>query len=319
MKYAALSRALCPALLLIAGFAPLAHGAEPTRLVVAYPPGASLDSVSRTFGEQLRQILGDTVVVENRAGANGTIGAQAVAQSAPNGKTLLISSDTLVTVNPYLYTKSSFDVSSLTPVGMLAFQSSVLVVRADGGAKTVKDLVESARQKEITYSSAGPGSSGHLVMSSLVAASGIKAVHVPYKGGAPAVMAVMSGEVDAAFLAVGNVLPHVQQGKLRALGVSSPARLQQLPNVPTMVESGFKDFVVRNGNLIMAPKNTPADVKGQLNKQFAQAQSTKAFQDALVNLGMEHAILTAEETAKWLATEGRRWERVIKDNGIKVD
>ncbi|VCU67973.1 Tripartite tricarboxylate transporter family receptor [Pigmentiphaga humi] len=295
------------------------HAAEPVRLVVAYPAGASLDNLSRSFGEQLRQIIGETVVVENKAGANGTIGAQAVAQAAPNGKTLLIAGDTLVTVNPVLYTKSNFDIDSLEPLGMLAFQSSVLAVRADNRARTLPEFIANAKQKEITYSSAGLGSSGHLMMANLIAASGIKAIHVPYKGGAPAVMAIMSGEVDAAFLAVGNLLPYIQQGKLRALGVSSPARLSALPDTPTMVEAGFKDFAIRNGNLLLAPKGLPPEIKRELAGQLAQARDSKAFQENLASLGMEAATLGPAETAQWLKTEGRRWEQVIKQNGIKVE
>jgi len=296
-----------------------AHAADPMKIVVAYPAGASLDSMARSFAEQLRLIIGDTVVVENKAGANGTIGAQAVAQAQPNGNTLLLAGDTLVTVNPVLYTKSNFDVNSLTPMGMLAMQSSVLAVRADGGPRTLGEFLDGAKKKEITYSSAGPGSSGHLVMTHLVASSGIKAVHVPYRGGAPAVMAVMSGEVDAAFLAVGNILPYVRQGKLRALAVSSPARLPALPETPTMVESGFKDFAIRNGNLLLAPKVVAPDVKRRLADQIARARATQAFQDTLANLGMEAAALDPEQTALWLATEGKRWEKVIRQSGIKVD
>lgn len=226
------------------------------------------------------------------------MGAQSVASSAADGKTLLFAPDTVVTVNPFLYQKSSFDVGTLVPIGMVAVQSSVLVVRADSKVSSLREFVEGAKSKEVTYSSAGVGSSGHLVMSYFKGLGGFNAVHVTYKGGAPAVLAVVSGEVDSAYLGVGNVLPFIQQGKLKALAVSNAKRLPQLPNVPTMEEQGYKGFVVLNGNMLMAPRNTPAPVLHTLHGQLQKVSQSKTFQDSLEKLGLEVASLDPKQSAE---------------------
>lgn len=291
----------------------------PLRFVVAYPPGASLDHMARAFGDQMRATTGAVVIVENKPGANGYLAAQAVAQAPADGTTLLIVGDPFITVNPYLYTDSKFDVNSLAVAGVLGFQSSGLVVRAGSDIRSVKDFLERAKRREMTFSSAGPGSSGHLVMTEFQHEAGLKMLHVPYKGGAPAVLAVMSGEVDAAFLALGNVLPFVQQGKLTLLAVSSPQRLASVPNVPTMVESGFKDLVNRGASLVMVPKTVPAATVAQVTAQVRRVTDSKEFQAAIAKLGIEPAAMDQAQAASWLKAEALRSQRLIATHKIKVE
>lgn len=296
----------------------LASAADGMQLVVAYPPGASLDHMARAFAEQLRTVVGNQVIVENKAGANGIIAAQAVAGST-DGRTLLVTGGSLVTLNPYLYSDSKFDVNSLVPLGVLGFQSAALVVRAGSGIRSFKDFLARAKHKEMTYSSAGVASSGHQAMLQLQHEAGLKLLHVPYKGGAPAVTAVVSGEVDAALLVLGNVLPFIRQGKLDLLAVSSPQRLAATPQTPTMVESGLKDFVYRSATVIMASKAMPPAVLANLSGQVRRARESKEFQAALVRLGIESADMEGAETAAWLEAEAKRTQKLLTTYKIKAE
>lgn len=304
---------------LCAAHAVQAQSNDPIRLTISYPAGASLDSMGRAYAEELRKREKTVVVVENKAGANGTIAAAAVAQAPADGRNFLLSGDTLFTVNPVLYTKSQFDINSLEALGVIAFQSSVLAVRADSPLKTVADLVAAGQDKEITYSSAGIGSSGHLMMTMLSQQKPIKGVHVPYRGGAPAVMGLMSGEVDVAFLAVGNLLPHIQTGKLRALAISGPERLDSLPDTPTMRESGFPDFAVRNSNLIFAPAGLNDEARNKAYQQLEEIRRSPAFTALLDKLGMEPATIPSSQIKQWIQDEGGLWADVIKQSGLKVE
>jgi tripartite-type tricarboxylate transporter receptor subunit TctC len=315
MKMQGILAALCIAFLGSAN----AIASDPVKLVVGYSAGASLDALARAYAEQVRVATGGALIVENKPGANGYLSAQVVSSADGDGKTLLFASDTIATVNPILYTTSKFDVSTLAPVGMIALQSSILVVRADSRIANVRDFVEAARERGVTYASAGPGSSGHLVMSYFLDQAATKSTHIPYKGGLPAVLAVLGGEVDGAFLATGNVLPQIQQGKLKALAVTSAQRLSQLPQVPTMKELGYKDFVLLTGALLMVPKRTSPEIQADLASQIKLVTASRKFQQNVERLGMEVSPMSAAETAKWLAREHTRWAQVIRAHQIKVD
>lgn len=288
-------------------------------ITISNPPGAGSDGMGRAFAEELRQRENTVVVVENKAGANGTIAAQAVAREPADGRHFLISTDPIATVNPFLYTKSQFNINDLEPIAVLTFQPAVLAVRVESPYQTVADLIKAGEEREITYSSAGIGSPGHMMMAFLNQLKPLKVVHVPYRGGAPATMGLLSGEVETAFLAVGNIITHIDQGKLRALAVSSPERIDLLPDVPTMVESGFPDFAVRNANLLFAPKGLSDEARQNIYQHVTAIRQAPAFLSTLQKFGMTPSDVAPDKTVHWLSTEGRRWEHVIKKSGLKVD
>lgn len=299
--------------------APLAHAAEPVKIIANYPPGASLDSLARAYAEGIREVSGDIAVVDNRAGANGNIGAAAAVQAPGDGKTLLVTPDAVVTANPFLYKNSGFDIARLVPVGMLSFQPSVLVVRNGSPMKNVAGFIKEAKKGILTYASAGPGSGGHLTMGYLISVAGLKMTHIPYKGGAPALMALMAGEVDSAFLALGNAMPLIKQGKLTALAVSSKQRLTELPQVPTMTESGYPDFVVVAGNMVMVPASASPAVREQLSSQLQKIVRTEQFKRTVLTLGMEPASFDTAGTERWLSTERSRWQTLIDNRVISAE
>lgn len=299
---------------------PGSFAAEAVKLVVPYPPGAALDATARLIANHFKDAMDGSVVVENRAGANGNIGSMVVSRASPDGKTLLMTSDAVVTTNPALYRKTGTSIAAaLEPVGMVSYLSSVLVVPAGSKIRTVAEFVEAAKAREMTYASGGSGSAGHLTMAYFSGVVGTRLMHIPYSGGAPAILALVSGEVDSAFLALPNALPQVKAGKLRAIAVSSLQRFPQLPEVPTIAESGFKDFEVRTAYMLMAPARMPADAARKLESQLAAVASSKEFQAQIVQLGMEPTWLGARDTRTWLTRETRRWTGVIEKHGISVD
>lgn len=305
---------------LLLGCAHASFASEAIKLVVPYPPGAALDATARLIANQLKDAMDASIIVENRAGANGNIGSMAVSRASPDGRTLLMTSDAVVTTNPALYKKTGTSIAAaLEPVGMLSYLSSVLVVPVNSKIKTVAEFVEASKERELTYASGGSGSAGHLTMAYFAGVVGSRLMHIPYSGGAPAILALMSGEVDCAFLALPNALAQVKAGKLRAIAVSSLQRSPQLAGVPTISESGYKDFEVRTAYMLMAPAKMPADAAKKLESQLAAVAASREFQTQIVNLGMEPTWQGAQSTKTWLARETRRWTGVIDKHGLSVD
>lgn len=288
------------------------------RFVANFSAGAATDTLARALALAWRDTE-TQAMVDNIAGANGNIGAASVARSAPDGTTLLVTPDLVVTANPALYRNTGFDVASLTPIGMLSLQPSVLTVRAGSPIRSVVDFVAHARKRALTYASAGVGSGGHLTMGYFADAARLKMTHVPYKGGAPALVALLAGEVDAAFMVLGNSLPNIRQGRVTALAVSSERRSPQLPEVPTIVEAGYPGFVVNSGNMVMVPLATPAPIHTRLEARLRSVTGAPPFQAVLDSLGMQPASLGSKDTADWLAHERTRWAQVIRERGITLD
>lgn len=293
---------------------------KPVTIVVNFSAGGPLDGLARIIAEKSASDLKQPVLVENKPGAGGNIGAQAVAKAKPDGYTLLLSLDTLLTINPYLYKGLAFDpAKDFRPVALVGNFAQTLVVTPGLAAKNVGELVALAKSKNLTYASAGNGSPGHLIFEYLLQRTGAKMTHVPYKGAAPAVTDLLGGQVDAGFLVTAGVLPHVRSGKLRALAVSSNERLTVLPDVPTVAESGVKDFDVRFSFFLLAPAGTPDAIVKRWQGEVEEALKPAAVRDRLRAMDIQPVTGGEAAVKAWTEKEGARWSAVIKTAGIRPD
>lgn len=304
--------------LLAAGTAsPLLHaaGARPIRFIVPFPPGGSSDILARAVAPGLGAGTGQNVVIENRGGAAGSIGATEAARQDPDGNVIMMGHLGTLAVNPWIYPKLGYDpLRSFTAIGGVARVPNVLVVNAGSPARTLKDLLEMARRSpgHYTYSSGGNGSAANIAFEALKLATHSSFVHIPYRGTAPSVTDLLGGQVDTTFTGVTVLLPHIKSGRLRALAVSSPQRLPSLPEVPTVAESGYPGFQADQWYGIVAPAGTPAARVQQLN-----AELDRTLQDAAVakQLSAEGALPmpgTPEAFRSLIASELPRWGEVVK-------
>lgn len=304
--------------------APLAAQPFPTRqlrLVVPFPPGGPTDIVARPLAQLLSESLKQPVVVDNRGGAGGSIGADAVAKSAPDGYTLLMGTVGTHAINAALYRKLPYDpVKDFVPIGLAATAPVAVAVNAAAPWQSVAELVAAARRQpgSVAFGSAGNGTPGHLVGEMFAKAAGAELRHVPYKGSAPAVTDLLGGQIPLMFDPVQSVLQHVQSGRLRALAVSSRARSAVLPQVPTLAEAGLKDFEATAWWAVFAPAGTPAPVASQLQAEVERIVRSDAFRERLGNLGVQPAALR-EPFADFQRAELAKWGRAVQDSGATVD
>jgi tripartite-type tricarboxylate transporter receptor subunit TctC len=294
-----------------------------TQAIVPFPPGGALDALARIMTQTAGEQAKETIVVENRPGANGLIGAKAVAAGKPEGRIWLFADASTMTVNPSLYPKDpAFDAQrDLRAVMALGFMPSLLTVHPSLGPKTLQEFVELARRQEIPYVSGGIGATGHLSMEYFASvAGGLKLRHVPYKGGAPAMTDHIAGQVPAGFGVYAGALPHVRAGKLVALAVSGKQRGAQLPAVPTVIESGYPGFEVEVGYFVMVPGTTPDAVTKEVEAKLRRALSEPAVQERIRALGVEPAPgMSSADALRWIATEQDKWSRLIRDKGIRAE
>lgn len=298
-----------------------AYPLRSVRLVVPFPPGGFNDQLARILGQKLHESWGQTVVVENRPGGGSQIGTQAVATAASDGYTLLIASFAFA-VNPALYSKLPYDtLRDFTPVILCAATPNLLVVGNEVPVKSVKELVALAKSKpgELAYASAGLGSSNHLSMEMLKARAGIDLIHVPYKGSAPAVIDVVGGRVQAMFDNAPNVLPQVRSGKLRALAVTSPRRFALMPELPTVAESGIRDFEVSVWFGIVAPARTPQSIVDRVNKEINRILLLPEVQSTFRLQGVESIGGSPQQFAVHLRNQMTKWSGVVKEAGIRLE
>jgi tripartite-type tricarboxylate transporter receptor subunit TctC len=257
--------------------------------------------------------------VENKPGAGGNIGADFVAKSPADGYTVLFGIDTTFTVNPYIYKNMAFKPADLRPI-MVMVSSGLLVGAHPGtGFKNLKDLIAQGKGKGLNFSSAGSGSPGHLAAEIFMDAAKIKIQHIPYKGNAPAVAAVLAGEVDAGVLATPGMLPHVKSGKVTALAVTSRQRSRSAPDIQTVAELGLKDLELEVLYVAMVPTATPEPVVQLLQKAFSDALKRPDTQTQLVGMDLFYEGLTGQDAAKRLTEQSQRYDRVVKSTGMKVD
>jgi tripartite-type tricarboxylate transporter receptor subunit TctC len=290
------------------------------RILVPNAPGGPTDVLARLVGQRLQAALGQNVVVENRAGAAGAIAARAVAGAEPDGYTLFFANTSVLIFVPVLSKGAGYDVVNFAPVAKVAATHQLLVVRAAMPATSVQELVAYAKANpgRLNYSSAGVGNLLHFAGELLRSRAGIDIVHVPYKSGAESAAAAASGHVDFTFSNLG-ILPLVQDGKLRTLAVTSPARMPELPAVPTLIESGYPDFVVSSFFGLVAPAGTPAGIVDVLNAAINKDMASAQMRTALATLGSEPQSGSPPEFAAFIAAEQRKWAAIANAAGIRLD
>ena len=292
--------------------------AHPIRLVVNFPPGGAADLLARLIGQSLSETFGQPVVVENKGGANGNIGGEMAARSAPDGYTLLMSSGSMVAINPHLYASMSFDpAKDLVPVASVARVPFYLVVRTDNPAQDFKAFVADlkANPGKRNFGSPGIGSSPHLAAEMLKKMTSTDAVHVPYRGAAPALNDLLAGQIDFLF-DPGIAIEHVKAGKLRAIAIGSPQRSPQLPDVPTLEELGLTGFDADAIFGVYAPAGTPADIIARLNSEINRALSTAALNERITAVGNVPAAMSPDEFKERSRKDSDRFGAIIRERGI---
>jgi tripartite-type tricarboxylate transporter receptor subunit TctC len=293
---------------------------KPVRIIVAFPPGAPGDVVARLVGEKLAAKWKQPVVVENRPGAGGNIGMDAVAKSAPDGYTLLVGPDTMYTVNPHIYRSMPVKPDTdLVPVTHLAAFTQMLVCHPGAGVSSVPELVKMAKGQTLSYASGGAGVPGHLAFEMLSDAAGIRMTHIPYRGPSPATQDVLGGQVPCGFLATPVVYPHVRSGKLKALAVSSATRSPLAKEVPTVAESGYPGFDASFAETLAAPRGTPAALVQRIQADVAAALQDPALRQQLQANDLDPLGITPEEAARRHAQGHAKWGQVAAKVGLKLD
>ena len=310
------------ALLLASAGAQAATYPEKTvRLVVPYAPGGASDILARVLAQKLTESLGQQIMVDNKPGAGGSIGADIVAKATPDGYTLLLADVAVQTIAPTLYPKLPYAPGDLAPVINVATFAHVLITAPQSPLTGFGDIVkrEKAQAGSVSMASSGNGTSTHLTAEMVNSLAGIKLTHVPYKGGGAALADVMGGQVNAMFIGSPPAMPLLQSGKLKAIAVTTSKRMQALPSVPTVAESGLPGFESIAAQGIFAPKGTPQDIVIQLNTEIARIIQLPEVRARWTQLGAEPINNTPTQFANWLDSESVKWGKVIKESGAKAD
>jgi len=297
------------------------YPAKPVRWVVPYPAGGTSDILSRLLSPKLNEVFGQPIVVDNRPGANGNIGADLVAKSTPDGYTLLLADLGALSISPSIY-KLPFDaLKDLAPVTMVAYSPHLLAVHPSVPVKTVKELIALAKSKpgRLNFAVSSIGGAPHLAGVAFEEQTGIKWTYIPYKGGSDAIIGLASGQADAIFNGMLATYPHVRSGKLKLIAVSSAKRVAAIPEVPTVAESGLKDFETGTWQGVVAAGGTPKEIVTRLNAEIIKAFSTADMKENLTKQGAEVYPMTPEQLGNWLKTEIAKWAKVVKAANLKLE
>ena len=299
-----------------------AYPDRPVTIIVPFPPGGSTDMVARAIAPKLQEKLGQPFVIDNRAGATGAIGATAVKNAAPDGYTFMVASIGVYAVNPFIQKKLQYDpVKDLDPITVAVRAPNVLVTRPDFPASSVPELVALLKKSpdKITFASSGAGSSDHLTAALFWQKSGTSGIHVPYKGGAPAITDLIGGHADVSFQNINAVINHIKAGKLKVLAVTGDKRSPLLPQVPTLAEAGVQGVNVFSWQAIAGPKGMPADVKAKLHDAIVAALNDPENRKRMEEIGLEIVANTPDQMAKFQAEELARWKQVIEVGKIELE
>ncbi len=291
------------------------------RIIVPYPPGGTSDILSRLLSPKLNEVFGQPVVVDNRPGANGNIGADLVAKSPPDGHTLLLADLGALTISPSIY-KLPFDpVRDFAPVTMVTYSPHLLAVHPTVPVKTVKELVALAKSKPglLNFAVSGIGGAPHLAGIAFEAQTGVKWTYIPFKGGSDAIIGLASGQADAIFNGMLATYPHVKSGKLKLLAVSSAKRVASIPEVPTVAEAGLKGFETGSWQGVVAPAGTPKEAVARLNAEITRILNTPEMKENLARQGAEVYTMTSEQLGNWLKSEIEKWAKVVKAANLKLE
>jgi tripartite-type tricarboxylate transporter receptor subunit TctC len=293
---------------------------HPVKLVIPVPPGGSADVVGRLLANAVAAELGQPVIIDNRAGAAGSVGTASALKAPADGYTLVQCSIGSCAINPSLYKNVGYDLfKDMAPVILLGASINVLAVNNDAGIRSVKDLVDQARRKPMAYASSGVGASNHLAAELLKKMAGIEMTHVPYKGSGPAITDLIGGQVPVFFDNEPSILPFIQQGKVRALAVTGKTRSANLPEVPTMEELGYAGFVIEPWYAFAAPAGTPEPAIRRLNTAFNNALKQPAVRDRMIAMGITPAGGSPDVLDRLIRSEYTRWAELIRAQGIKGD
>jgi tripartite-type tricarboxylate transporter receptor subunit TctC len=322
-----MSRAHRLAVLALLGMAALAGPAlaqnfptHPIRIVIAFPPGGPTDLVGRLLADKMKDALGQSVIVENKAGANGAIGADMVAKSEPDGHTIFLTTAGAVTITPGMRNNLPYDtLRDFAPITLVVHNTTVLVVSPERSPNSAGELAALAKEKpgQIPFASTGLGSMPHLALELFQSAGRMSFLHVPYRGAAPALNDLLGGQVQAFFADAPVLMPHIESGKIKALAVASAMRNPKLPNVPTLAEVGFPDTQADNWYGLLAPARTPVPVLARLHAAATAAINDPGVKEKLVQVGAIPAPTSPQEFGQLLRSELERWGRIVREKGIK--
>jgi tripartite-type tricarboxylate transporter receptor subunit TctC len=301
---------------------PADYPTRPVSLVLAFPPGGASDVLARILGRKLEQVLDQPVVIDNRPGAGGNIAADIVAHAAPDGYTLLLGNNSILATNAALYQKINFDpVKDFAPIGLVGLQANILVVNPAVPAKSLAELIALAKANpgKLNYASSGHGLAAHLAGELFKSEAKINLVHVPYKGAAPALQDVIAGHVQMMFATASSVVSHIQEGKVRALAVTTLKRTALFPDLATMDELGLKGFDATTWHGLVAPARTPTEIIATLNRALATTLKDEGIKKSLAKLGVDIVGGTPEEFGAYIKSEIPKWTAIVKSSGAKLD
>jgi tripartite-type tricarboxylate transporter receptor subunit TctC len=318
-----LLKAALAACLALAGSAVLAaYPDKPVKVVIGFPAGGPLDQHARLLADRLQAVLGQPIIIDYKAGAGGTVGAQEVMKAAPDGYTLMLANTGVMVINPALYSKLPYQtLRDFTPIARSAMQPLALLVNPKVPVNSLKEFVDYARSRpgQVNYGSAGNGGISHLVPEMFKNSTGLFIVHIPYRGSAPAFTDLMAGQVQFMAESIPQAAAYHKQGKVKALAVTSRERNAALPDIPTVMETGIKDFEVVGFYGFLGPANMPKDVVAKLSDAFRQVLTHPELRNRMITQGADPAFLGADDFAKFLGSEMPRWADAVRKSGAKLD